>query len=290
MKTWMKWVLGILSLPVVAAICLIAWVNLEVNHHLNQSYQVEPVKFSQHITGDPVIGKYIVTTRNACVECHGADLGGNMMIDDPAMGKVYAPNLTPASLKDWSDGEIARAIRHGVNKQGKGLVIMPAEEYINFSEQDMAHVIAYLRSLPAVDKPRQPLKLGPVASVLLATKKAPLISAEHLDHSKGFNPEIKEAVSAEYGHYVAQTACMGCHQPSLKGGPIAVGPPDWPPAADLTQANLGKWTEADFLKAMRSGVNPSGKKIQLPMPIKMTAKYKETELKALWKYLQTLKS
>lgn len=289
MKTWLKVTLAVLAVPVVGIAGAVTWVGVSVNQHLSRSYEVQPVSFDANIKGDAELGKHLVTVRNGCSECHGADLGGGKVIDNGAMGQVYAPNISPTRLKDWSDGEIARAIRHGVGKRRQGLVIMPSEEYINFSQQDLANVVAYLRSVPAVDKVQPPIKLGPVSSVLLATAKAPLISAETLNHQQPFTPHVQTGDTVEYGAYIAKTTCTGCHQVSLKGGPIAAGPPDWPPAADLSQTGLGKWSEADFIKAMRSGVRPDGAKIKEPMPIKMTAQYSDTELKALWKYLQTVK-
>ncbi len=290
MKNWVKVSLAVFAVPVISLAGLAGWVSVSVNQRLSKTYDIQPVSFKADIKGNPKLGEHIVTIRNGCIDCHGKGLGGATVMDNGAMGKVYAPNLTPAALKDWTDGEIARAIRHGVGRKGQPLVIMPAEEYIHFSQTDLAHVIAYLRSLPEVSKPNEPTKLGPVASVLLATDRAPLLIAEKLNHSQPFSAEQKPEASAAYGEYIAKTACMGCHQSSLKGGPIAVGPPDWPPASDLTQTGLGTWKEADFVQAMRSGVRPDGSKIKPPMPIKLTAQYSDLEIKALWLYLQTLKS
>lgn len=289
MKTWVKVTLAILAVPAMGLAGVTGWVSMSVGQHLSKAYEIQPVTFAAKIKGDARAGQHIVMVRNGCAECHGQDLSGGRVIDDPAMGKVYAPNLTPAALKDWSDGEIARAIRHGVGKRNQALLIMPSEDYIHLSETDLANVVAYLRSLAPVAKPREETHLGPVASALLATSKAPLLAAEHLDHSQPFEKAVPEGLTPAFGEYLAKTTCMGCHTPSLKGGKIAAGPPDWPPAADLTQAALGSWKEADFIKAMRSGINPQGKQIQAPMPIKMTAQFSETELKALWLYLQTVK-
>ncbi|MEZ0369686.1 MAG: cytochrome c [Candidatus Sericytochromatia bacterium] len=285
----MKVTLAVLATPVVGVAAIAGWVGISVSQHLHKSYEIQPVSFASDIKGDPALGEHIVTVRNGCVECHGRDLSGDKVMDNPAMGKVYAPNLTPAALKDWSDGEIARAIRHGIGKRNQPLVIMPSEDYIHFSQQDLANIVAYLRSVAPVDKPRTEIRLGPVSSVLLATGKAPLLSAEVVNHEQPFSKYLPAGETVEFGEYLAKTACMGCHKSSLKGGKIDAGPPDWPPAADLTQAALGSWKQADFIKALRSGVNPQGKALAAPMPIKMTARFSDMELKALWKYLQTVK-
>lgn len=290
MKTWMKVGLAILAVPAVSVLGLAGWVSTSVSGHLNRTYNIQPVTFSPAIHADAKAGEHIVRVRNGCAECHGDNLAGGKVIDDPAMGLIYAPNLTPAVLKDWSDGEIARAIRHGVGKNGHALLVMPSDDFIHFSEQDLANVVAFLRSLPPVEQASTPSRMGPVASALLVTGQAPLLPAEGLNHAAPFPQAVPEGDTAAFGAYLAQTVCMGCHQPNLKGGKIASGPPDWPEAANLTQAgNLGHWSEADFLKAMRSGVTPQGVTIRPPMPIKMTSQFTDLELKALWKYLQTMK-
>lgn len=289
MKTWMKVLLGIIAVPLVVILLAVIWVKVSVAQHLDKTYEIKTEQLASEIKGDAKLGEHIVRVRNGCVDCHGVDLAGGKVMDNGAMGKVYGPNLTPASLKDWSDTQILRAIRHGVGKEGKALVIMPSQDYQYLHEQDLAHILAFLRSLPPVEKAKVPVQLGPIASVLLASGKAPLLPAEIIDHNKEIPPVVKEEVSIEFGQYLANTACIGCHRPSLKGGKIEVGPPDWPAASDITQAALGKWTEADFIKTMKSGVNPSGTQIRPPMPIHLISQYSDTELKSLWMYLQTVK-
>ena len=71
------------------------------------------------------------------------------------MGVLYATNLTPGGpLKDWTDGEIVRAIREGVGQDGRALIGMPSQAYRNLSDADVQALVAYLRSQPAVDNPQ----------------------------------------------------------------------------------------------------------------------------------------
>lgn len=289
MNKILKWTGMLLAVPVVGVAGLVGWVSFNVNSRMSKTYQVPPVQFASDVKADPSVGERIVQIRNGCVDCHGADLSGKTVMDNGAMGRVYASNITPAALKDWSDGEIARAIRHGIGKKGQPLVLMPSHDYQYLSASDLASVVAYLRTLKAVEQQNQSQKLGPVASMLLLTDKAPLLPAEKIDHSAPFQVKPPETISVAFGKYLSDTACIGCHSPNLKGGPIPGGPPDWPPAKDLSQTGLGKWKEADFVKAMKEGLNPQGEKIKAPMPTALTAKYSEIEVKALWAYLQTVK-
>jgi cytochrome c553 len=91
----------------------------------------------------------------------------------------------------------------------------------------------------------------------------------------------------DYGHYLA-ASCTGCHGSNLSGGRIDIGPPDWPPARNLTPAgDIARWTEADFFQALRSHTRPDGTKLSPVMPAAF-GQMNDTELTALWSYLRTL--
>jgi len=230
-----------------------------------------------------------VRVRNGCVECHGNDLAGKVVIDDPAMGQIFAPNITPERLREWTDGEIARAMRHGIGRDGRPLVMMPSQEYQWLSEGDIVAVVTYLRTLPVVNRPSGSIEIGPVMRLLFASGRMPnLLPAERIDHKVPFPRKPPEKVSVDFGKYLAQTACAGCHNEQLSGGPIPGTPPDWPPASNLTPAAIGHWSEADFIKTLRTGVNPDGHRLQKPMPVKLTSQMTDLELKALWAYLKSL--
>ena len=235
-------------------------------------------------------GKHLAITRG-CTECHGADLGGAMVFENGAMGAVHGPNLTrgqggvPAS---WTDVDYLRAIRHGVAQDGRGLFLMPSTDYSNFSDSDMGALIAFIKSMPPVDRARGPVALGPIARMLTAAGKIKL-AAEVIDHANVKPAVVTPGVSVEYGRYVA-ASCTGCHGANFSGGKIEVGPPDWPPAANLTphaDGRMAKWTEEDFLKAVRTAKRPDGSEINPVMP-RAFAQLEDTEIKAIWTFLKAL--
>ena len=235
-------------------------------------------------------GKHIAQTRG-CLECHGADFGGAKVVEDGAMGRLYGANLTRGTggrVATFRDEDWVRAIRHGVAPDGRGLFLMPSEEYAQFSDEDLGAVIAFVKSAPAVNRETVPIQLGPVSRALLATGKMKL-AAETIDHAKLQPASVPAAVTVEYGRYIA-AGCVGCHGPNYAGGRIEIGPPDWPPAANLTphtSGHLAKWSEADFLNTLRTMKRPDGTELNPVMP-KAFGQMNDVELKALLLFLKTL--
>jgi mono/diheme cytochrome c family protein len=280
---------GLAALLAVAAVAI----YIGSNAKLRKTYaiKVQPVGVPPLTDAAALArGRHIAATRG-CLECHGPDLGGNRVFENGAMGKVHGPNLTrgeggvPAG---WTDLDYVRAIRHGVNREGRGLFLMPSTDYATFSDADMGALIAYINSVPPVNRPRGPVALGPVARALTAAGRIKLAAAE-IDHAHVRPAVVEPGVSVDYGRYVAAT-CTGCHGPNFSGGKIAVGPPDWPPAANLTphaEGRIRQWSEADFLKAIRTARRPDGTEINAVMP-RAFAQLEDVELKAIWAYLKTL--
>ena len=235
-------------------------------------------------------GRHLATTRG-CTDCHGEDLGGKTVFENAAMGRVTAPNLTRGNgglPADYGVADFERAIRHGVGREGRGLFLMPSTDYATFSEADMAALIAHLQSAAPVDRVVAPLALGPIARMLLATGKIRL-AAEVIDHANVKPAVVTIGVNADYGRYVA-ASCTGCHGANFAGGRIAAGPPEWPPASNLTPHADGRiraWSEADFIAALRTGRRPDGSAIDPAMP-RAFGGLDDTEMRAVWAFLKTL--
>ena len=245
------------------------------------------------IPDDPAslaLGQHIAHTRG-CVDCHSRDFGGGKVMDDSAMGRIFAPNLTGGRggvVTGYQDGDWILAVRHGVSRSGRGLFVMPSEEYSRFSDEDLASVIAYLKSLPPVDRDPVPMEFGPVTRVLLTLEKMKL-SAEIIDHSGPQPATVAKGPTVEYGRYVAN-GCSGCHGPNFSGGKIEIGPQGWPPAGNLTMhesSNLPRWTELDFMRVIREGRRPDGAALDPVMP-RGIAGMDDVELRALWLFFKSL--
>ncbi len=237
-------------------------------------------------------GRHLVMTRG-CTDCHTADLGGKVMMNESAVAIVSAANLTPGVGgigSRYTDADWERAIRHGVGADGRALAIMPSKEYFGFSEEDITALIAYLKSLPPVDRELPARKLGPIGRALLVAGMLPAFSAEEIDHRAARPAAPPEGETVEYGRYLG-ALCAGCHSDNFAGGK-ASGPPGSPPASNLTPhvtAGIGAWTEADFFRALREGRRPDGSEIQGEfMPWSVFANMTDAEIRAIWLYLRSL--
>jgi cytochrome c553 len=235
-------------------------------------------------------GDRLLHTRLPCGDCHDKDLGGGVVIDQPVVGYWAAPNLTTGkgsvtqgfTAHDWD-----RAVRHGVRRNGKSSS-MPSLEFANLSDHELSDVVAYVRSLPPVDRTIKPVRFGAVFAFVVATdpRNIPAFLIDHQAAHAAEPPPAADAVAL--GKHIAQT-CQGCHGPNFSGGKMA-GDPNMPIVANLTPDTSGVagWTEADFLRALQEGKRPDGSALLDAMPWRVYGKMSDVELKALWAYLSTL--
>lgn len=223
-----------------------------------------------------------------CADCHGPNLGGRVFIDNPMIGRVVAANLTRPEL-DLDDFELG--IRHGVRKDGTQLLVMPSQEFAKFTDADVTAIIAYARSLPTVTEELPTTRIGPMARVLHVAGQIEAYPASHIEHTTTHRATITPAVNLEFGEYIAR-GCTGCHGAGYSGGKIPGMPPEFPAARNITpdmETGIGKWSEADFIRALREGVRPDGSAIdQSAMPVPLTKHMTDTELKAVYLYLRSV--
>ena len=286
MKKALKWIGiilgGLIILVVVAAVGL----SVAGASRLNKTHDIQAETITIPTDGAALArGEHLINT--ACKSCHGADLSGQAMIDEPPIGTVHAANITGLA-GSHSDDDLVRAIRHGVDTDGRQLIIMPAETFIYFSEEDLGAVIAYLKSGPRAGDDLPEPQLAPVGRILLgAGLFGDVFPAEYIDHDLPF-PEMPEVgANVAYGEYLARF-CASCHGANLAGA--QPGDPESPPAPNLTPGGqLQGWTEEDFLIAMRTGVTPSGRQLDPAfMPWESFGKFDDAELRGLWLYLESL--
>jgi mono/diheme cytochrome c family protein len=223
-----------------------------------------------------------------CSGCHtktGTLTGGNNIGEDlpVPVGAFVSPNLTPAGrLNRWSDGEIFRAIRNGIDRDGRWLMIMSYTNAGKLSDDDTKAVIAYLRHLgPAGQQtPNPPDRLNPLGVLMLGAGMLP--TGKPVSHDMITAPA--KAPTALYGEYIlSYQDCRECHGKDLTGGvPGQLAPlgPDLHLVKD--------WKLEEFIATMRNGVDPNGHEISKQMPWKPIGRMSNEELAAIYEYLTHL--
>lgn len=280
---------GLLALLVL----VLAVVYGVTERRMHRTYAAAAPSLAFHAGPDAVKeGERLAVTRG-CTDCHGKNLAGTTVVDDPAIGRLVASNLTRGKGgvgATYSDAEWARAIREGIGRHGRSLLLMPSPDFHGMSDEDVGTLVAYIRSLPPVDTDHPASRVGPLGRILYLAGELDLVPAEGIDHDAPRAAAPPKGATAAYGKYLA-SACAGCHGPGFSGGKIPGSPPEWPAAGNLTpdaKTGLGTWTEQDFFHAMREGRRPDGSQIDPFMPWKNFARMTDEELRALWLYLRTV--
>jgi mono/diheme cytochrome c family protein len=236
-------------------------------------------------------GEHVATALAKCVECHANDLGGGTVINDPPIGHVEATNLTTGKggvLAQYDDARLERAIRHGIGYDGRNLLIMPSDEFHHLSDNDVAAVISYIRSRPAVDREHAPASVGPVIRALWAAGKVFPATAARIAHDAPHLKSTPLGNDAKAGEYIATNGCAGCHGQGYSGGAIPGAPPGWKPAANITPTGIGKYSLADFTRVLRDGMRPSGVAVDTLMPVRATRRMTDEEIEAVYNFLRTV--
>lgn len=283
-------------------------VTASLRQHLKYEAPYPNIKAS---TDSAVIakGKHIVLGPGHCVDCHSSTknvdsvlklsqepvLSGGYSFDLP-FGKFYTRNLTPDSatgIGGMTDGEIARVLRYSVKKNGEA--VLPFMPFQNMSDEDLTAVVSYLRSLKPEKKEIPDHKYNVMGRLIKAFLIKPSGPTEPIAAS------ITSDTTAVYGkHLVMAVAnCNECHTKrdgigNYVGEPLAGGTAFEEPGKptlftpNLTPHPSGRiynWSQDDFIKRFRLGkVIPYSH-----MPWESYSRMTDDELKAIYKYLRSLK-
>lgn len=289
MKRWMKWtVTGAGAAVVLVVVAGVTGYQLAERKMARKvDVAVKPVAFTTDAQALDR-GKYLFESRG-CADCHGANGGGKEFVNDGKLRLAGADISQGGVTANYQPQDWVRTIRHGVKPSGQPLMIMPSEDYNRFTDQDLAALVSYVRGLP-------PAKGGPAVLELPVPVRVFYgfgfikDAAEKIDHSLPPAQPVPTAVNAQHGAYVANM-CIGCHGAHLSGGKIPGGPPDWPPAANITPGEnsaIVRYKDAtQFIAMLRSGKRPDGTPIQV-MPFESLGKLSDVDAQAVYAYLKTV--
>ncbi len=257
---------------------------------VNKTYDIDVAAVAVPTDAESIAyGRHVVESYGLCVEYHGENMQGDVLEDDPVFGTFAPPNLTSGEggVGVLQDVDYVRAIRHGVGRDGKGLFIMPSQHFNKFSDRDVGAIISYLKSLPPIDNEAE-LSLGPLARII-SLIEPDFFPARIIDHDAVRPPDVQPGVTAEYGEYLTEV-CSVCHGEHLSGGEVP-GESAAPQAPNLTLLSRAEWTQDDFDKAVRTGVDKEGNQLDEEfMPWDRFKNLTDEEVAALWLFISSLDS
>ncbi len=232
-------------------------------------------------------GRRLATGVALCTFCHGSDLGGKALVDDRWIGRLYAPNLTTGGggvVGVSSDRELEQAIRRGIGRDGRSLLLMPAEHLAALTDGEVGDLIAFLRAAPTVEASTPDRWVGPLTRLVLVAGLSPeLLAAE-----RAFEVAQRPREPVDPGaRLIAIGSCRVCHRDDLRGGLHPLALPDEPDPPDITVGGeLASWTPEQFRRVMRTGLRPDGRLLDPRfMPWPQFSRLGDAELDAIWRYL-----
>jgi cytochrome c553 len=282
---WLRWTGRLLAGLVLLIVLAVAAVYAVSSAAIRRTYNF-PDSAVRAATDSASLawGRHLVEAVAKCQECHEGDLAGKMMLDDPAFARLAAANLTPGrgGIAEYTDADLERAIRHGVGRDGRPLIFMPSDAYGTLTDEDLAALLGYLRTVPPIDREHPEPRIGPGARALYLTGKFPLLPVEITSHDATHAPG-KPGVTVEYGRYLATIGgCRSCHGQALAGDAN-------PDAPDITVGRLATWKEEDFFRALREGRRPDGSAIDpIKMPWVRSGLMTDDEIRAVWTYMRSV--
>ncbi len=263
-------------------------------------------------------GQYLARSVAGCMHCHSAKSenlfanpvkedslgsGGEVFSRDKGFpGMIYSPNITPYHLGNWTDGEIYRAITEGESKDGRALFpIMNYPAYGRMDQEDVYSIIAYIRTLPSIATNVPVTSLDFPMNFIINTIPAKAAPSQRPDSGN----------TVEYGHYLVNMAsCIECHSKVDKGqiipgtefgGGRQLGILNGKPiySTNITpdrQTGIGAWSKDVFIaaftifrdSALKAKTVAPGE-FSPPMPWLVYKGMKDSDLAAIYAYLQTLK-
>ena len=224
-------------------------------------------------------GRRLATIHGCVHDCHGKEVEGRVMFDDPKIAHIVAPNLT-AAVHRYSDAQLALMIRNGIRPDGRSLIVMPAEAFTALTDSDLGLIIAFLKSLSPLPGPGPNVAMRPLGRLGVALGKfkpaAELISLT-------VPPPAATNEEAELGRYLARTVCAECHGTSLQGD---VNPEFTSPDLRVVSA----YTPETFARLMRTGVALGGRQLGVmsEQARNNLSQLTDSEISALYSYLHAM--
>jgi cytochrome c553 len=295
MKRWLKRIgLGLVIVVLVLAASVAIYAKTQssaFDDSMNKVYDI-PVPTNITRSTDPAViarGKHLAESSAACAlnDCHGPDLSGGRAIAMGPVATITGPNVSMLQTV-YSDGELARMLRHGIKKDGRSLRLMPSQDFNWMPDSDIIAIISWMRTMPPIDKPNGVTEIKTLGKVLDRREAIPLDVARHIDHDRLDLAGPPEPTAA-YGRFLARS-CQGCHGKKFSGGPIPGAPSSMAVPLNLTPdaSGLKGFTYDDFDHLLQTGTRKDGRKLDPMMDTTALSRLDDVEKHALFAFLQSL--
>lgn len=224
-------------------------------------------------------GKRLATVYGCFAGCHGKGIAGAVLFDQPAVAYLVAPNLS-ASVRQYTDAQLATLIRRGLRPDGRSTIVMPSEAFVYMTDGDLGRILAFLKSLPLEDGPGPAFRLGPLGRIAVATGKL-ATTVETMSRSK--RPPDAVGEQNTRGRYLAQLTCAQCHGTDLLG---ASNPQFTSPSLQTVAA----YSPEAFTQLMRTGVALGNRTLATMSPWARAtfSAMTDAEIAALYSYLRVV--
>jgi cytochrome c553 len=293
-KGWVIRALIVLAaLLAVAAVGLAGYATVEVHAFDASMATVYNVPVASVVRSNDAAelarGRHLAESVAPCVasSCHGKDLSGGNPIAMGPLATLRGSNIT-RTVREYSDGELARLLRHGIKKDGRSVTFMPVQDFAWLPDDDVAAIVSSIRTIPIVDRATEPTEIKVLGKVLDRKDKIIFDVARRIDHHAGVRAK-GATPSVDYGQFLAM-ACQGCHGEHFSGGRIPGAPSSMAIPLNLTpdETGIGDWSFDDFNKLLDEGVRKNGKRLDPIMPYEAFGKYDGVERRAIWSFLRAL--
>jgi cytochrome c553 len=278
MQTILKWTsIVFVSLVLLVALAVVL-LYAASQHQFHRTYSAPQVTLV--ISHDPASisnGKFIAITRG-CSGCHNGQLQGQILDDDPWLGRLVTPNISQ-SMQHYSDAQLARLLRYGVRPDGTSVIVMPSSMFYYLTDEDLADLIAYLRTVPPVINSLPKTQIRILGKWLFLTGKLNFEAA--IIEKLGPRMSVgKPAPTAVYGDYLVHSSCTECHGWNLQGNKL-FGIPDLVIAKSYTPEN--------FARLMSAGIGNGNRDLGLMSAVakERFSHFDNTQVTAIYAYLQS---
>lgn len=275
MHRFVKWLGVTIGSLAMLALCAAAYLFIASQRVVARTYDVPLSSFNAPSDREAVRKGERLAAIYGCTNCHGADLQGTDSFNKPGIVHITAPNLTQA-VKNYTDAEFERLMRHGIKHDGRSTWIMPSSMFTHLSDDDLGAITAYVRSFPerkGVEPLTRVRTLGRVG-ILMGTFSPQADRIESLPEV----PPPSDNDPLSQGRYLVMTACSECHGGRLEGWSL-IGAPNLAIAA--------AYQDADFMKLMREGKGLGDRNLGLMSKVAQArfSHFTDEEIRAMWSYL-----